>query len=185
MIEWGPLKVNSSIKATRTLEKTCHNQFFRVLETNKYLVTIRGMFIPKAILEKNSKLCGVFTCPFPRHSPEACGSLENQQPWYYGTCENKQPSKHWTVAEWVWSAPWCFFSIHKELLLLDQSGSFLEKSSSQGLSLFAWCQRGKAFSLGHLSESISCNCLRSSYLSQGYHFGQRVWPKNLKETSDE
>lgn len=92
-MKWVPQKQKLlSTGPTNALTKNV--KVLWTLEINQCFGTILRMFIQEKWLNllKISKLCGVFTCP--SLSSLFFGSLENQQPCNYSSCENQQTRNH-------------------------------------------------------------------------------------------
>lgn len=109
-------------------------------------------------LSKSNKPRGSPACPVLVHpSPQHHSSLGKQQPYtlYLGECENQQPSSH-RGTEWVWSS---LKATPRKLSFFNIS----QKSSILRIRLYSTLFRASsvqtAVSLGHLSNTISGNCL--------------------------
>lgn len=75
MVEWGPLKILSSITALRTLAKESQSTVSELWNLTKSLQQSRGH-----LFMKDRKFCGILTSPVPVSSrPQICRNL-NQQP---------------------------------------------------------------------------------------------------------
>jgi len=88
---------------------------------------------PKKHLEKllnlsnRSEICGILTYTITIPFFPAPHSLENQQPYNYGSCGNKQLSCHWVRK----SLKTCKISIPRELSVFDLSDDSMKISIFQ------------------------------------------------------